>query len=282
MMKSLLALSSIVCFTTSAHATATAAASLSNVRIQVVDLDLLDGIEAGITFSSGYGTLDVLAGGAGSQSLSGTGALGSAIGPLTATSSYASASGAVIAGDLLLGASPSVTASATGSAPSFADSRAYPNSVFYFTLTANTSLVFTGDAAITSSATDDGEFALGIAGMGLRVDGAETGPEGFALSYEYPLGGVPYGEVIVLDSNGFGGSGFSFDGRSGSGSLLVTYDNTSANSVNGVGWFFSLAQITVPVAPVPEPSTYALMLAGLAAVAFAAKRRRVTVAHLTA
>jgi hypothetical protein len=33
---------------------------------------------------------------------------------------------------------------------------------------------------------------------------------------------------------------------------------------------------TGPVAPVPEPSTYALMLAGLAAVAFAARRRRAT------
>ena len=34
--------------------------------------------------------------------------------------------------------------------------------------------------------------------------------------------------------------------------------------------------------PIPEPSTYALMLAGLAAVVFAAKRRRVTIAQMAA
>lgn len=34
-------------------------------------------------------------------------------------------------------------------------------------------------------------------------------------------------------------------------------------------------EVSAPVAAVPEPETYALMLAGLAAVGFAAKRRQV-------
>lgn len=41
-----------------------------------------------------------------------------------------------------------------------------------------------------------------------------------------------------------------------------------------VGYVGGLVTMAAPVAPVPEPSTYALMLAGLAAVGWVARRRR--------
>jgi len=41
-----------------------------------------------------------------------------------------------------------------------------------------------------------------------------------------------------------------------------------------VGYVGALVTVGAPVAPVPEPSTYALMLAGLGAVAWVARRRR--------
>lgn len=82
------------------------------------------------------------------------------------------------------------------------------------------------------------------------------------------------------------GAGFSFNGQS-SGVYRLFGDGTAT-------WGFSvwtpgdmssvlrLSGVAQAAAPVPEPSTYALMLAGLAAVAFAAKRRRVTGDQLTA
>jgi hypothetical protein len=41
-----------------------------------------------------------------------------------------------------------------------------------------------------------------------------------------------------------------------------------------VGYVGGLVTMAAPVAPVPEPSTYALMFAGLAAVGWVARRRR--------
>lgn len=73
------------------------------------------------------------------------------------------------------------------------------------------------------------------------------------------------------DLSNIGKSGFSFDLTTGVPYVLVTtgFDNDSfgryANLINGPG------QVT---SPVPEPETYAMMLAGLALIGFLARRRR--------
>ncbi len=51
----------------------------------------------------------------------------------------------------------------------------------------------------------------------------------------------------------------------------VTFINATGNSGEGPAWNFSFKG---PIAPVPEPGAYALMLAGLGVVGFAARRRQ--------
>ena len=61
--------------------------------------------------------------------------------------------------------------------------------------------------------------------------------------------------------------GTDTDGRSGT-SLL---DNRALSANNGPGW---TANFNVVAAPVPEPTSGALILAGLGMLGFMAKRRR--------
>jgi hypothetical protein len=258
---------------TGAQASTTATASLSNVHVQVIDLNLEDGIAAGITFTSGTASLELFAGGASPQTLLGSDSLGNAVGPLTAASAYAQAGGAIGAGDLLLGPGISSNTFASGCAALLAESRALAISGFYFTLTANTSLVITGTVDIVSSSADTmDDFALGMAGMGLRMGGADTGPEGFALSYTV---GAVFGDVIAIDSTGlWPPPSFEISGATGSGPLMVIYENTSDTAIDGYGWFYTLATTTIPVMAVPEPSTYLLTLAGLCVIGFMTRGRR--------
>ncbi len=73
------------------------------------------------------------------------------------------------------------------------------------------------------------------------------------------------------------GNGFSlylFNGSTIAGGIAnIAYDTNGVQSNGGLGLshagFFG-----TPVTAVPEPETYALMLAGLAAIAFVAKRRK--------
>lgn len=57
-------------------------------------------------------------------------------------------------------------------------------------------------------------------------------------------------------------------------SAYLTFTNYSTNGA--VGALLDNVQLTASVAPVPEPSTYALMLTGIAAIGLWARRRRAT------
>lgn len=94
--------------------------------------------------------------------------------------------------------------------------------------------------------------------------------------------------VVFADTfNGIGNSGFVFalDAEQaaaaqaaafgdGSGANLIGLSASLVNATGGPETFFVASAGGAVTAPVPEPQTYALMLAGLAALGFVGRRRR--------
>ena len=94
------------------------------------------------------------------------------------------------------------------------------------------------------------------------------------------VGAIGYDAVYGLASpNGSDLYGFanqqvlSIDPTTGAGTVLSTVNGAPLDTVWGSA-FFGEAVTPPPVAAVPEPETYALMMAGLGVVAFLARRRR--------
>jgi PEP-CTERM motif len=73
----------------------------------------------------------------------------------------------------------------------------------------------------------------------------------------------------VIGSDKTPANGFTFNNL-GAG----TYALNVLGYAGGISGGYYDGQFTATTAPVPEPQTYALMLAGLAAVGFAASRRK--------
>jgi hypothetical protein len=97
-----------------------------------------------------------------------------------------------------------------------------------------------------------------------------SGPGGTAgtLTFAPPVDS-PFA-IALKASNSF--SLYYYSGASGVTSIDYI---TNGVSVNGRGMPQDLSHATLYLAPIPEPETYALMLAGLGAVAFVARRRKV-------
>ena len=121
---------------------------------------------------------------------------------------------------------------------------------------------FTATAAgVTKTATTDTLLGTGTLVPGINPFGATI------------IGGVAYGSFVTANSLTFSGVGGAFSPISSAsaqfantgGQMIVT---PTGFVVNGGG-----GSINLIAAPVPEPETYALMLGGLAAVGFVARRR---------
>ena len=244
------------------HAASFATASLSDLKITLFDLKPSDGITPGITFDLRANNASVFAEDSANTRFSeafGTGPFDLSVatprssasaavagrGPANVTSLTASGSAL---GPLAPGGSSSFSArAASPHLSSFASSE--------FTLTANTRVKFSGLAnleAITTIGGDESAFASAL------LDAFGPGPDGRGSQFSNAF----------LDAEISGGAaGVSLS----SGLLTVRFDNQTGGDL--AGRLSRDAFVIGSSSVVPEPETYAMMVAGLGLLGFMLRRR---------
>jgi hypothetical protein len=224
-----------------ADATVTASATISSVRINLIDLDPNDGVTPGLTFVVFATGVQVEADA--SDPVSGQvvdsrdGPVGSARSAMASTS-LVSASGVVTAGDLFgVGPSPTARASTTGQATGRAFAYILDSAVV---LTPQTRMTITATVAGDLSVSLPGEDAFVEAGIDLYSNAGES------LAYSYI---VPSGQGA--DSEHF------------EGPLSASWTNASSAPVN----LYAVVEADVYgfgyPPPIPENGTAGLLMTGL-------------------
>lgn len=220
-----------------AHAESTAAASLTGISYELIDLNPNDGIAASLsltdqsTFLASAGFMD-------------NSGLPNPLDFKFAQGATAVATGAGNAGSSFDGIAAQAHANVTGK--SFLSGAIVG---WNFVLSANTTVVFKGLASASVASTGN-TTAYGDAGIFARY----ATPSAPQASYVT--------DHVLLNSG--------TEGRT------VTFSLSSSNeSMSGlVGMEAWTAGAEVPAAPVPEPGTYAMLLGGLALLAYRARRRQ--------
>jgi hypothetical protein len=235
------ALATCLLSTASAHAST---ASIGHLRVRVVDLDLSDGITAAVSLKPGSTALQATRydSGGPTDRLQTFATIAGATGPLSVGDSAATATALSWGGDMLSPGGWSGTASANigpfiPDGGVRVDAKVFLNS--FFTLTAHTMLVLTVDTATMS---------------------APYYGDGFARA-----------DMFLTDSTYTN----KFNSSSTAGPMQISFANVSGASTDGL---FSVqlwaAIYAAATAPVPEPQSATLLLAGLAVVARLARRRQ--------
>ena len=159
------------------------------------------------------------------------------------------------------------------------DATANPTAGYtYFTLSPQTSLTFTGNQSLTATSSVNSsigdEFASAsrfLYGFAHDDAGAEQSFGGFSALYS--INGSQ-----ILNTYDFQNGNSTYDdafvGTSLSSAFNHTITNTSDNAITG--YLYSYVSVSgtsyASTSPVPEPSTYAMLLAGLCLITCASRR----------
>lgn len=259
-----------------AFAASSASASIGPLSFQLIDLNPLDGVTPWITFAStGYDNFIYVQAQRSDLTLSDYSELGGAspwaTASLTASAGAAQAA-ASIAGTGVAHGSTLLASGSIGDFQAAAGNYALFNTAarapYYtsnaFTLSANTLLVISGTANVTASAVGFLGFGANsaAANVELTVSGAGGGGGGYQIAADF---------ISVSDSTYLGNESFNLaTGRT----LAVSFLNLTNGSLNGDLQLSVSAGGVSHANPVPEPETYALMLAGLALIGKLVRRRR--------
>ncbi len=297
----LVAAAAAALFAGPALAASSASSTLGPLVVTIFDLDPNDGIEAGITFddgsSYGYGSYvattagdyDYTAGWRAYDSDSAYGATNwapvSVTSAVTGTSATATVSGDGTPGGTLISASGSTLGSTGTGLYDYGQftATAYAPYAYYnaFTVSQNTLVLFTAgvqlDGAVTAtwdpSIPDAYDWEYATANAYLYIYGAGASGNGSQQSNDSQSVGVS--SQYVADPNAPWGYVYTGNSGSYSGQLAGSFVNISGGDLTGYIQAYSYASGYSYVNAIPEPETYALMLAGLGVVGLLARRRRV-------
>lgn len=271
-------------------AAGSASATISGFSVRLVDLDLTDGITPHISFEPGSAFFDdddyderraaqAFASVIDSFGFDSDVNTSLTFSPISSSASLAGANAsAAISGN---GTLPGTTLSASATTPDlvagaltrFVASSGGSGISSIFMLSGNTLAIFTAQAFASISGA--GKSEQGQSGL-FFGDQAEVEAE----IYVTGPGALGSEGGYQESSDEFELSSFGFDERvppfdfSGTAELSATFLNLTGGNLSGQLDFDVYTDVATSTAPVPEPGTYALLLAGLGMMGFVAGRRR--------
>lgn len=251
-----------------AHALSEASAELVDLSYTLIDDNPFDLIAPTITFASGVnsqafvqGNRPAVSNAAVNSTTQGSGAFGTT--SASVGNAYFLASSAITGSGTPEGPTTLLASghASAGGEYNVITSVPGPSALGLFTLSAGTTVIFTATGRVSTSLTGGNGFerAEGQAYLGI----SDLTYANFVEDYRY----------LNVTSPALGGGQFGAAGQSAQGLLSVSFSNFDSMDQQGMLFASTSVYGFSNVTPVPEPGSLALLLAGLALVGPAARRR---------